>query len=258
MTQLAKLQEQFQAFILSGHASIYDSVISTESVSSETRLNIYRDAYRLRLIECLTSTFTALHLYLGTEAFEQLCTDFIKTHPSSYRSIRWYGDDLAEYVRDYYEKPYAFLAELTDFEWKMTLAFDAKDEPVLAMQDMALVHPNDWANMRFTVHPSVLRVNYFWNAIPLWQTLIADEDIPLMQADSAIKPWLIWRTPDLIIQFYSMSQEEAWMLDALAKGHTFAHLCEGLCEWLESENVAMTAASYLKNWIQKGILTSII
>src|SRR5688572_30631731 len=121
MSELVQLQHQFQEFLLSGKEAIIPSVLSTAEVSVEQRLAIYRDAYQLRLIECLTTTFPALHSYLGTEEFQKMSRDFIDAHPSHYRSIRWYGDLLPLFLKNYYKNAYAFLAELADFEWKMTL-----------------------------------------------------------------------------------------------------------------------------------------
>jgi hypothetical protein len=257
MTELTRVQEQFQKFIFSGQSEINKSIVQTERVSVDTRLAIYRDAYKLRLIESLTTTFPAVHAYLGTEAFQEVCTNYIAAHPSSYRSIRWFGDVLAEFLRNYYEKKYSFLAELADFEWKMTLAFDAKDTQVLHIADMANVSPESWVGMQFILHPSIQRVNYFWNAIPLWQTLINDQELPELQSASIATSWILWRSPDYIIQFYSLSEEEAWAIDALIQGLSFGQLCEGLCQWINAEEVGLRAASYLKNWIQNGMVSEL-
>ncbi|MCL9684689.1 HvfC/BufC N-terminal domain-containing protein [Legionella maioricensis] len=257
MTELPHTQEQFQKFIFSGQSEINDSIVQTERVSVDTRLAIYRDAYKLRLIESLTTTFPAVHAYLGTEAFEEVCNSYIDAHPSSYRSIRWFGDVLAEFLQNYYAKKYSFLAELADFEWKMTLAFDAADKSVLHIADMANVPPESWAGMKFTLHPSVQRVNYFWNAIPLWQTLINDHELPELENASVATSWILWRSPDYIIQFYSLSEEEAWAIDALIQGLSFGQLCEGLCQWINAEEVGLRAASYLKNWIQNGMVSEL-
>ncbi len=257
MTELTQVQDQFQKFIFSGQSEITDSIVQTDRVSIDTRLGIYRDAYKLRLIESLTFTFPAVHAYLGTEAFQKVCSSYIDVHPSSYRSIRWYGDVLAEFLFNYYDKQYSFLAELADFEWKMTLAFDAADEEVLHIADMANVPPESWADMQFTLHSSVQRLNYFWNAIPLWQTLINDQELPELQNNSVATSWILWRSPDYIIQFYSLSEEEAWALDAIIQGLSFGQLCEGLCQWINAEEVGMRAASYLKNWIQNGMVSEL-
>ena len=257
MSELAQLQQQFQHFILTGKTDINPSVLSTREVSAEQRLAIYRDAYQLRLIECLTTTFPALHSYLGTEEFKKMCRRFIDAHPSYYRSIRWYGDLLSVFLKNYYEKAYSFLADLADFEWKMTLAFDAQDRSIVTLEEMAAVVPEAWVNLSFIVHPSLQRANYFWNAVPLWRALTEDKELPNLCEETTISSWLLWRSPDYVIQYYSLGKEEVWMLDGIKKGLSFSALCEGLCEWISVDKVAMSAASYLKNWISKGILAEL-
>lgn len=256
MTELRHLQEQFQNFLLSGQSAIHESIMSTPSVSVDRRLAIYKDAYTLRLIESLTVNFPALYAYLGTEEFNQLAKAYIAAHPSSYRSIRWFGDALAGFVEKYYShNPY--LAELTDFEWKMTLAFDASDASIVQLEDMAAVPAQAWADLQFVLHPSVQRIHCFWNAIPLWQALVHDQKLPDLQNTAEDTIWILWRSSEYLIHFYSTPPEEAWALDALSQGASFATLCEGLCEWISMEEVAMRAATYLKGWIQKGILSQI-
>lgn len=257
MNDLAQLQQQFQQFILSSQAGIKKSIVQTESVSVDTRLAIYQDAYKLRLIECLTVSFPAVHSYLGTEAFSEVCERYIEHYPSTYRSIRWFGDRLAEFLGGYYDKKYFFLVELADFEWKMTLAFDAPDKSVVQVADMATVPAEAWGDMTFTLHPSIQRVNYFWNAVPLWQALVNDEDLPELHQETQITSWMLWRAPDYMTQFCSLSEQEAWALDTLISGLSFGRLCEGLCQWMPADEVGMQAASYLKNWIQSGMVAEL-
>ncbi len=256
MTDLMHLQAQFQAFILSGESEISSSIVHTKTVSVDTRLAIYRDAYVLRLIECLTSNFPSLYAYLGTEEFNNLARAYVAAYPSSYRSIRWFGDSLASFAKKYYPgNPY--LAELADFEWKMSLAFDAADAAVVQVEDMASIPAESWGNLQFTLHPSVQRVNYFWNAIPLWHALTDDKALPDLHQNTEATAWIIWRSPTYLVKFYSLSAEEAWAMDALVQGVSFGELCEGLCQWITPEEVGLRAASYLKGWIQHGILSQL-
>ena len=258
MTELMYLQDQFQQFLLIGNPGISDSVVSTLSVSVDRRLAIYRDAYRLRLIESLITNFPGLYLYLGTETFEKLCSAYIDAHPSIYRSIRWYGDVLADFLKSYYDRQYAHLTELAEFEWNMTLAFDAADDPVVQVEDMAFIPAQSWARLKFIMHQSVKRMDYFWNVIPFWQSLIHDQELPALVNNSSPTAWILWRSPDYSIQFYTLSKEEAWALDSLIHGLSFGELCEGLCQWVEVNQVGMRAASFLKGWIQKGMVMHLI
>lgn len=256
MTELRHLQEQMQFFLLQQTSEIQQSIVHTATVSVDTRLAIYGDGYQLRLIECLTTNFPALYAYLGTEEFERLAKAYIAAHPSSFRSIRWFGDLLADFSHNYYpNNPH--LTELIDFEWRMGLAFDAADKAIIHVEEMALIPAESWPNLQFTLHPSVQRVNYVWNAVSLWQALTDDLDLPDLQHTEEATAWVLWRTPTYLLKFYSLSVEEAWALDALARGVGFAELCEGLCQWIRAEEVGMKAATYLKNWIQHGMLAAL-
>lgn len=257
MSELVHLQEQFQKFLLSQESTAHDSIMPTGLVSVTTRLGIYRDAYALRLMESLSVNFPLLYAYLGTEEAEQLFMAYIAAHPSTYRSIRWFGDSLAEFTTQYYKKN-PHLAELADFEWRMTLAFDAADAPVVGVDEMASLPAQAWADLQFELHPSIQRVHYFWNAVPIWQALAYEQELPALYLNEEANSWVLWRTPEYQLQFYSLSQEESWALDALSQGISFALLCEGFCQWFEPEEVGMRAASYLKGWIQKGMVSKLL
>ncbi|STY28595.1 Uncharacterized protein conserved in bacteria [Legionella wadsworthii] len=257
MSELFQLQDQFQNFLLSGNGTIHDSIIGTGLVSVDTRLGIYRDAYRIRLIESLSTNFPALYAYLGTEEFNKLALYYIEAHPSNYRSIRWFGDLLSDFIKLNYPQ-YPHLAELAEFEWKMSLAFDAVDEPVVQVEEMAAILPESWPNLQFVLHPSLQRVNFLCNTVPLWRALTHDHELPQLEQNAISTSCVIWRTPEYITQFYSMSQEEAWALDNLSNSVSFGIICEGLCQWINPEEVGMKAASLLKGWIQNGMISQIL
>lgn len=81
-------------------------------------------------------------------------------------------------------------------------------------------------------------------------------EIPAPAAGAYPQPWLIWRQ-DLKTFYRSLSVDEAWALDAASKGESFAALCEGLCEWIDAQNVALHAAGLLKQWITDGLISEI-
>lgn len=257
MNDLLCVQQQLQHYILSGNSAIGSSIVDLAPLPIETRLAIYGDGYRLRLVESLAISYPALYAYLGTDEFNTLCLAYINSHPSPHRSIRWYGDELAQFVTHYYDQNYQFLAELADFEWAMTLAFDARDECLLTLNDVARLSAESWPDLVFRLHPSLQLVQHYWNSIHLWQTLIADDDIPKISKEPKATQWVLWRASDKMIRFYSLGAEEAWLLHAVAKGHDFAALCEGLGQWVAPEDIGLSAASYLKNWLQNGMITQV-
>lgn len=258
MSDLITLQKKFQSYVLSGLPQIQDCVLQTESVSVDTRLGIYKDGYKLRLVECLTNNFSAVHLYLGTEEFEKLCSAYIDANPSTFRSIRWYGHNFSDFIATYFAKPYAaYMSELADLEWAMALTFDASDELVLSIDEMAAIDPSLWAGLHFSLHASVKRIQYFWNVFQVWQCLVKDEELVNWEELPKAQAWVLWRAPDYRTKYYSVTDEEAWALDALAQGVSFADLCEGLCQWIPAAEVGMKAATFLKNWLQNGMLSKL-
>lgn len=254
MSTLLQLQNQFQDYITADNKAIHAHIVSTETVPADTRLSIYKTAYQIRLIDCLKDNYPGLHLYLGDEEFDKLALDYLKANPSSFRSVRWFGDKLPYFIKSNYDEQFAYLVELTDFEWKMTLAFDAADRDLLTIEDMIAIAPEAWGDLCFSLHPSVQRMSHFWNATPIRQALVEDRELPTWQKNVEAIDWVLYRACDFTILFYSLSKEEAWALDAIERGLPFSKLCEGLCKWLCEEEVGLRAASFLKGWILKGML----
>lgn len=254
---LRSLQEVFQSYLCDETPAIMQEVVADEKVAIATRLEIYKDAYEGRLTDCLRANYPNLCAYLGDEQFRLLTKSYIKNFPSPFYSIRWYGDFLAKFVADFYPQD-LHLAELTEFEWNITLAFDAADDSRLSIHDMAAVPPEQWGALRFKVHPSVQIMNCHWNTAQLWQSLTDDLDLPAFLYQQQPTSWLIWRTEEYFIKFISLASVEAILWAQLVDGKDFSQLCEQLCICHPIEEVGMHAASYLKGWIERGLLAAII
>jgi hypothetical protein len=257
MSQLDETQECFQKFLLEKNLEFQHMVIGTDKVSADDRLAIYSDAYRIRLIDTLASNYPVLYLYLGTENFDALAGQYIDAHPSTYKSIRWYGCELSAFLKDHHDyQDYPYLAELADFEWAMTLVFDAADSTVLQIEDMAYIPTDAWMMMKLRATPSVHRLNFLWNVVPIWQSISDDKDPEDPIVAGSATPWIIWRH-NLMSRFCSLSADEAYALDAVLNQKTFGEICEGLCQWVTEEEAGMHAASLLKGWIQSGLIATI-
>jgi hypothetical protein len=151
MNNLQNLQTAFKCYLLEGDAEIAAHIVSTPALNSDTRLAIYGNAYRSRLVEALANDYPALQYLLGEGDFSQLCLDYIKTYPSHYTSLRWFGQDLVQFLENsenYCSQPH--LAELAKFEWAFIDAFDAEDCNVLSVDDVAKVASELWSELRFT------------------------------------------------------------------------------------------------------------
>lgn len=257
MNQLANLQINFQDHLVRGQNSIEESIVATAAIPVQSRLDIYRDAYQARLLEALASNFPCLKLYLGDEEFACIGTAYLDAFPSTYRSIRWFGDNLPCFLREYGSPPPIYLSELADFEWKMTLTFDAEDAHVFKLEEMLLIPAEAWADMRLLPHPSVHCMPFYWNVVAIWEAIMNEVDLPFLEESAIATPWVMWRQEHMT-RFYSLSTDEAWAIDALFKDLTFGDICEGLCQWHSPNDVGLQAASYMKGWIDMGLISKVI
>jgi putative DNA-binding protein len=253
MSQLARIQEDFQEHLLRCSDAVEAHVFGTRRVPLATRLGIYAGAYRSRLADALVSNYPALAKLLG-EDFDALASAYVSAHDSAHFSIRYYGDQLERFLAsdaDYAGAP--VLAELARWEWTMGGVFDAADAAALAPEALSRVAPERWAQLRLRCHPSVRRLALSWNVPQIWQALTDEAERPQASLNEAPLEWLLWRQ-GLSTYFRSLSATEAAALDAARRGWPFGELCELLCEELGEAQAPAHAATLLRTWLASGLI----
>ncbi len=257
MSPLRDLQRDFQRYVTQRDDAMRNQVVDTAQVSAETRLAIYADGYRLRLLEALEDTYPALKQYLGESRFTAAGLAYIDAHPSTYPSIRWFGDCMAAFLRsDASPCDEPVVAELAAFEWSLRGAFDDADQAVTTLEDIAAIPPEEWPVMHITLHPSVRRLDLQWNTTSIWNALEDGATPEPPEQGEYPTPYVIWRH-ELQQYFRSLPVDEAWALDQAATGMAFGDLCEGLCEWVDAEHVATRAAGFLQQWTVDGLVCAV-
>jgi hypothetical protein len=246
---LAQLQQALQAHVIDGDVAIATAIESSAEISAATRLRIYSDAYRLRLIEALAANFPVLAQALGEMSFGRLAQEYLAVYPSRHYSIRWFGHRLAEFLSEYPDyRPQLWLTELAAWEWKIASAFDAQDAAALTVEQLATVAPDAWPELRFAVHPSVQRITLATNVVAIVKAVANETTLPTPSIQSCTE-WLIWRR-DLEVQYRSLDSVEAAALDSIIAGATFEELCAALAaHGQDEEQVPLIAANLLKQWI---------
>jgi hypothetical protein len=255
MSGLARLQGDFQDYLLRDGTALESQVLGTARVPVATRLGIYAGAYRSRLAEALESNFPVLARLLGAADFHTLAADYVRAHDSLRFSIRWYGDALPQFLstnEDYQQVP--VLAELARWEWTLGEVFDAADAPLLTHASLADIAPEQWARLRFTFHPSVRRLPLVWNVPQIWQAVTDGSERPPAALNPAPVEWLLWRS-GLTSYFRSLEGTEAAALDEALRGWPFGELCERLCAELGEAQAPARAAALLRGWVGSGLIS---
>lgn len=251
---LRELQRDMQQYLLGESSSVTGAIVDAPPLAAKDRLAIYRNAYQVRLIDALHETYPVLHGLLGDEAWVALGEVFVAAHPSTFRSIRWYGHELADFLAGH--EPYnnePLLAEVALLEWTLAAVFDAPDAQPLQRAALAAVEPAAWGSLRFEFHPSLRRLLFSWNTAAVWKAMSADETPPPPELGAAPLPWLLWRY-NLQNYFRSSSAVESTALDAALRGENFAQICEALSALLPQEEIPAAAAGLLGTWADSGLI----
>lgn len=281
MIKLEALQQQFQAYLMGDNErltkdeahSINAHINSTTNFSRQQRLQVYANAYRLRLKEVLQTDYPALHALLGEQSFAEMTRTYIAAYPSSYSSLRWFGQHLPTFFQEtalYSTQPY--LTELASVEWAIMLTADSEDAPTLTVNDMLTIPPAAWESMRVQLHPAVRRLDLHWNVMMIREQLLQEQTKKTKQKQpkqqekpkslrpqyqSTAVPWVLWRQ-HFCVHYTLLTQQAARALDFIHQGCSFAEMCVHLAEDMSEEKAGYYAASMLKNWLNDGLISKII
>lgn len=257
MGDFARQQSEFQRGILTGDDTVLAEILDSPREKRETLYGVYRYAYGSRLVEAMRSDHELLRGYLGDEMFNEMGHAYVKARPSEHPNVRWFSQGLPDFLKStapYSEYP--LLSDLALLEKQLNDAFDARDDQVIALADMAGFAPEQWNDLKFQVHPSTSRLDLTTNASAIWLALKNDQSV----ADAALldepSRLLIWRQ-DVTPMFRELSTEEAMMWDEVARGIPFGVLCSMLATYDDPDSAAARGAGYLHGWITSGILSGV-
>lgn len=222
-------------------------------------LNVYRNAYRARLVDALRDTYERTARWVGEDAFRAAAAHHvIKTPPNS-----WTLDHVAEGFPEVLEELFAGdpeVAELAWLEWAMQRAFVAADSAPLSAAEFAAASAGfgeeEWAGLRLTFLPSLhLRV-LSHDAGALWNALAADD----FGAPDYVLPapigLIVWRE-DLRPTFMPVGNSEGHGLEMMMHGANYGEMVEGLAEKIGDEGAVMQAGEMLGRWLGNGLIAAL-
>lgn len=225
-------------------------------------LEVYRHAYRSRLVAALADNYTVLARALGDPGFDALGRAYVVAQPSQHPSIRWFGDALAGFMAGAGAAlvPHPALVDIARMDWALRSAFDAADAPPLQPAVLSALSPDDWAGLVLQLQPCVQCVALAHAVEPAWRILREWEP-----ESGAVQPelpepaahghtLLAWRQGGET-RWRSLDPLEAALLAAVAAGMPFARLCERAAAELDDADAAAPAVvGLLQRWLADGLL----
>jgi hypothetical protein len=252
---LTSLQIAFHDHLRNQPSTIEQEVATGGRIGVAHRLHIYRNAYRVRLLENLQDAYQKTWAYLGDATFESSALAFTEEHPPRHRNLRWHGAEFPNWLETRFPQD-ADIAELAGIDWQLRRAFDGPNAAPVQMEELARLSADDWGRVGFqfapTLHIAVLR----YNTLGIWHALDQDEHPPAAEPLPDPGWLLIWRK-GWQPHFRTLPAVEYAALSQLLDGVSFARVCAALGERFSDQEAASVAAEGLHTWLQDELIVGL-
>lgn len=256
MNNLAELQTLFQGFVVTNDAGAVPAFVGNEAASAEERLNVYYEAYRLRLLEILHDDFPGLTALMNPDSFNAMGLRYLEQHPSEHPSVRVFGRHLPDFlVTDGGFADWPWLAEMARFEWQRGLAFDGPDGERMTLEVLGALSPEDWIGLQIRFHPTLQKSWYEWNIGPIWRAVNAGDTPPAPARLATAGSIAIWRK-GITLYWRTLEPYEDQAMNAFSSGADFAAVCDTLCEFIAADEVPARMAGMLNQWVTEGLVSA--
>jgi hypothetical protein len=200
MPTLHEVQQAFCATLRGdGDGDLADWIVADE-FSAADRLRIYRNSCRSVTTEVLRMTYPAVDRLIGRDFFELAAERFCAAHPPESGYLNEYGGAFADFLAALPEAAAAlcYLPDVARFEWALSGAANANDEPTLDLPSLAAIDPEQHEGLRFEPHPSVrlLKLDYPGDAIADAVVVGDDDAIAAIDLTSGPVRLVVNRGPD--------------------------------------------------------------
>jgi hypothetical protein len=272
---LRALQEWFAAAVMHP-VSVAASVDETKTLGDETigasdvervvrpssrlsgieRIEIYHDAYRARLVECLADDYPALRNALGEPRFDALCQAYVAEHPSRSPNLNFFGRHMSRFCRTRRDSVPAWSGDLAALEWAMVEVIHAAPVESPSEETLAKIAPADWPRARFSSSDAVrvLEFEYAVNAYFQAYNTGADAELP----ERAWSATAVFRDGATIWRM-DMSRPMHALLAALLGGAPLGEALDALAaSGAVGEDEAPLVMGWFRDWVKYGFFASIV
>ncbi|MGO9605179.1 MAG: DUF2063 domain-containing protein [Candidatus Binataceae bacterium] len=216
------------------------------NLSRNERVQVYRDAYRLRLRDVLREDFPAIARHLGPDRFDRLVEAYLRDFPSQDPSVRHLGHAMGDFIARQHGLP-PILSDLARLEWAMIEVFDAPDSDAIDAGDLREVAQDRWADLVFVPIPALVLLRSEYQVHEVWAGTAPE--VP-SRSPISIR---VWRDRSWSACHAAMDLREADALKRMLRGEPFGAICEAF-EDLPAEEAARGATAMLANWLACGMI----
>jgi hypothetical protein len=209
-------------------------VTRSKAQSSADRLEIYVNAYRMRLMECLRAEFSATCQAVGGEVFDAMVFGYLQAYPSRSYTLGQLGAQFPTFVAEssihFHAFPSGsapcwgeFVIELARWERLVAEVFDgpgSEAAPGLPAVGLERLRSGNWANLRLRLTPD-LRLSTFTHPVHRYWRGVRSGAIPSPPMRGLTRLAIYRR--DYSVTECELSEEQISLLEQIAEGATLQH-----------------------------------
>ncbi len=250
--RLRKFQADFHEYLYSGR---YEHKIAAQPRSpgnkqARQRLDIYRNAYFIRLERALAHDFPVSERILGQNRFARLAGDYVLAHPSESPSLRYLGHQFANWLKIHAGTT---IADLAAIEWAVMQVFDGANVAPADPNCLQSFSPTDWPRLKVTLLPTLTLLQLSSDADRVW--LAKGKNIELNTEPP--RQLAIGRDEDFRAVFIELDSDTFTVLTALASEPRLAIASEQLAETRDPASVPQRIAQSLHQALARGWVATI-
>lgn len=253
---LAALQQEFIGQVLEGERpqpAHWDERM-------RAGLDVYRNAYRTRLVDALRETFEQTAKWAGEDSFRAAAAHYLISEPPRGWTLDLVGEGFVDTLQTLFAND-PDVADLGWLEWTMHTAFTAPDERPLRLEDFAgatsTFAAHEWPAMKLHFLASLQVRPVTTDCASLWHSLRNDETPGSIAIETGPAVCLVWRD-DFSPVFRLASELEGSCLDRMMRGAPFEAMCSDLQDGGDDESAAAEAGAMLRRWIEQGLIAAVV
>ncbi len=222
-------------------------------------LEVYRHAYRSRLVDALRETFPNTVKWVGDEAFLQAAAHHIIQHPPTSWTLDDAGKNFDITAQELFQND-PEVAELVWLEWSMHDIFTCADETALDLSAFIKLTDSfddtDWDQVKIQFTGSMHLRSVQYDNVGLWRTMKNEKKTECAMPLSTYHGCLVWRE-GFVPACRLIDSAEMAFLQTIVEGAPYGDACRGLAEKMSESAAIEHAGQYLGHWLKDGLIVGL-
>ena len=230
MLSLRELQRHFGAALFDSAPQAIMPWICADGLDVESRIRIHRNNLHEGFLRALALEFPVIQRLVGEDYFHQLALVFQANHPSRSGNLHHIGQPFPQFLDGLLrETRYAYLSDVAALEWAYLVTMEAPEATRLDPSVLLKFSPDNFAELRFTLHPACRLLRSLYPVLRIWQLNQSEAaDTEIVDLGSGPEQILLRRGAEEV-ELHRIAQGDFALLNALANEATLGDALDAAC-----------------------------